>query len=160
MKALATAGLTLVLTLAASAAVAQDYTASLRNARVASPDNARTEALAKFYRDVFGQQEISRLALSEGRTEIIMNGGKTVEEAKANPGVRVLIITAADGVYPDPVSHLIFEVSNLDAALKAVAAHGGKALFRRKASAASNIDELAMITDPVGNKIEILVLKK
>ena len=78
MKRLSTTAMALsVALLIAGAAHAQ---ASLDSVRIEAKD---TIALAKFYQAVFGMQEVSRV-VNPGGTEVFVNFGATVEEAKAN----------------------------------------------------------------------------
>jgi catechol-2,3-dioxygenase len=70
--------------LLANAAPAQ---VSLDSVRIEAKD---TVALAKFYREAFGMQEVNRIE-NPGGTEVFVNFGATVEAAKANKNPQMIL---------------------------------------------------------------------
>ena len=122
--------------------------ASLNAARVGGPD---VQALAKFYQDAFGLQEVNRLNLPGGQIEIMLNFGGSPEAAKANPAAQIVIMHRAEEL-KDPVPHLILNVANLAVTSQAINGAGGKI---GKPIAFGKLT-LGVATDPAGNQIELI----
>ena len=103
-----------------TAAVQADVT--LNSVRVAAKD---TEALAKFYKAAFGMEEVNRIA-GGGGPEIFLNFGATVDAAKANKGLPVVLMHRDTDDLKDPIAHVIFNVTDMTATVSAVKAAGGR----------------------------------
>ena len=122
--------------------------ASLNAARVGGPD---VQALAKFYQNAFGLQEVNRISLPGGQIEIMLNFGSSIEAAKANSAAQIVIMYRAEEL-KDPVPHLILNVDNLAVTSTAITGAGGKI---GKPIAFGKLT-LGIATDPAGNQIELI----
>jgi predicted enzyme related to lactoylglutathione lyase len=116
-------------------------------------------ALAKFYDAAFGLKEIDRVG--KPPTEIIMRYGATVAAAKAGSSPEFLVAHRDPGAANDPITHAIFHVSDIGAALRAAKAAGAT----MKADVASvSIGGMplktATLVDPDGNVLELMELPK
>ena len=116
-------------------------------------------ALAKFYDAAFGLKEIDRVG--KPPTEIIMRYGATVAAAKAASSPEFLVARRDSGAGNDPITHAIFHVSDIGAALRAAKAAGAT----MKADVASvSIGGMplktATLVDPDGNVLELMELPK
>ena len=89
--------------------------------RIAAKD---TIALAKFYKAVFGMQEVNRV-VNPGGTEVFVNFGETVEAAKANKNPLMILFHRDSDDVKDPIPHVIFSVKDMAATVAAVKAAGG-----------------------------------
>jgi predicted enzyme related to lactoylglutathione lyase len=120
---------------------------SLYAARIGAVD---APALAHFYEFAFGMQQV----LTRG-SEIFLNFGDTVDEAKANKAPVLIVIHRNTDEVQDPVSHLIFYISDFPVTAAAIEAAGGKMLgkshFIKKTG-----DTIGNAVDPVGNRIELI----
>ncbi len=134
--------------LLASAAHAQ---VSLNAARVGAQDTA---ALAKFYEAAFGMQEVNRINVPGG-AEIFLNFGATADAAKANKSVPIVIMHRASDDLKDPVPHLVLNVKDMDATVKAVKAAGGSMAGDPRAFGNTGI-MIGIAIDPAGNRIEMI----
>jgi predicted enzyme related to lactoylglutathione lyase len=124
---------------------------TLNSVRVAAKD---TEALAKFYKAAFGMEEVNRIA-GGGGPEIFLNFGATVDAAKANKGVPVVLMHRdADGL-KDPVAHVIFNVTDMNATVAAIKAAGGTMAGDPRPFGNTGI-VIGIAIDPVGNQIELI----
>jgi predicted enzyme related to lactoylglutathione lyase len=94
---------------------------TLNSVRVAAKD---TVALAQFYSKAFGMQEVNRLN-AQGGPEIFLNFGATVDAAKANPGLRLVLMHRDSDALKDPIPHIIFNVTDMNATVAALKAAGG-----------------------------------
>jgi len=144
--AIVVAILTAVLT--AGAAHAQS---SLDSVRIEAKD---TIALAKFYKDVFGMQEVSRVVNPSG-TEVFVNFGATVEAAKANTNPRMILFHRDSDDVKDPTYHVIFAVKDMAATVAAIKAAGG-AMERDPRPFGKTTTILGFAIDPAGNRIELV----
>jgi len=135
----------LVLTAAARAAV------TLNAARVGAVD---VPALAKFYESAFGLKEVNRIKFRD-TVEIMMNFGDSTDAAKANPSAQIVIMHRASNELKDPVPHLIFNVSDMDATVAAIEAAGGKMAGKPRPFGKTGI-VIGMATDPAGNRMELI----
>ena len=125
--------------------------ASLDSVRIEAKD---TFALAKFYQAVFGMQEVSRV-VNPGGTEIFVNFGATVEDAKANKNpVMILFHRESDDV-KDPTTHVIFAVKDMAATVAAIKAAGGT-MTRDPRPFGNTGTILGFAVDPAGNRIELV----
>lgn len=132
----------------AGAAQAQ---AAFNGVRVCAKDPV---ALAKFYEAAFGMSETLRLDSPQG-AEVILNFGTTVDAAKANKGVP-LVVSHHDSDDPkDPTAHLIFNVADISATVAAIKAAGGSILTEPRDIGFKGY-VIGVALDPVGNHIEIL----
>jgi len=147
MKALSIT-LTACATLLATTATAE---VSLNSARVGAKDVA---ALGQFYEAAFGLKEVNRLTLGTG-IEIFLNFGATVEAAKANDRPPVVIMPAEPLPTPDPVAHLIFNVTDIAATTAAVTTAAGSVTVAPRAFGNSGL-MIAFVKDPAGNLIELI----
>jgi len=149
MKRLSTTAMALsVALLIAGAAHAQ---ASLDSVRIEAKD---TIALAKFYQAVFGMQEVSRV-VNPGGTEVFVNFGATVEEAKANKNPRMILFHRESDDVKDSATHIIFSVKDIAATVAAIKAAGGT-MTRDPRPFGNTGTILGFAVDPAGNRIELI----
>jgi predicted enzyme related to lactoylglutathione lyase len=134
--------------LLASAAHAQ---VSLNAARVGAQDTA---ALAKFYEAAFGMQEVNRINVPGG-AEIFLNFGATIDAAKADKSAPIVIMHRSSDDLKDPVPHLVLNVKDMDATVKAVKAAGGSMAGDPRAFGNTGI-MIGIAIDPAGNRIEMI----
>lgn len=139
------------LAFAAGPGNAADWT-NVRNVRVAADDVAAT---ADFYKAVFGMQEIQRYERPEF-LEIILNFGRSVDEAKAATTTRIALISRRPDQKPDGVSNMVLNVGDIDAVAARVTARGG-VIEKPPARSAVSGNVIAMVRDPSGNRIELLM---
>ncbi|MEP7313822.1 MAG: VOC family protein [Pseudomonadota bacterium] len=133
----------------AMAAAQADVT--LNSVRVGAKDVAAT---ARFYQAAFGMQEVQRIA-TPAFLEIMLNFGATVDAAKANKGSQVVIMQRAADDGADTLAHVIFDVTDAAAVVKAVKSAGGK-VEREPFEFGKTGIMIAMLIDPAGNHIELL----
>jgi len=124
---------------------------SLDSVRVAAKD---TITLAKFYKAAFGMQEVNRIE-NPGGTEVFVNFGATVEEAKANKNPVLILFHRDNDDLKDPIPHIIFKVKDMNAAVAAVKAAGGT-MEREPFSFGKTGIVLGFAVDPVGNRVELI----
>src|SRR5579871_2661434 len=93
----------------------------LDSVRIAAKD---TIGLAKFYHDAFGMQEVNRV-VNPGGTEVFVNFGATVEEAKANRNPFIILFHRDSDDVKDNVPHIIFKVKDMAETVAAIKAAGG-----------------------------------
>lgn len=108
-----------VLVLCVPAAASAQVT--LNSVRIGAAD---TVATAKFYQAAFGMQEVNRIEVPGG-PEIFVNFGATVDAAKANRGLPVVIMHRDSDAAKDPIAHVILNVTNMNATVAAIKAAGG-----------------------------------
>jgi predicted enzyme related to lactoylglutathione lyase len=111
-------------------------------------------AIAKFYQSAFGMFEVQRIA-NPGSLEIMLNFGATAEAAKANQGSQVVILQRAADDGADAMAHVIFNVTDVQAVVKAATAAGAKAERAPFQYGTSGI-WIGLLVDPAGNHIELL----
>jgi predicted enzyme related to lactoylglutathione lyase len=116
-------------------------------------------ALSKFYDAAFGLKEIDRVG--KPPTEIIMRYGATVAAAKAGSSPEFLVAHRDSAAVNDPITHAIFRVSDIGAAVLAAKA-AGATIKRDVASVSIGGMRLktATLVDPDGNVIELMELPK
>lgn len=141
------AAIAVALTFAAPAAA--DVT--LNSVRVAAKD---TEALAKFYKAAFGMEEVNRLQ-AQGGPEIFLNFGASVDAAKANKGLPVVLMHRDADDLKDPIPHIIFTVTDMSATVAAIKAAGGTTAGDPRPFGNTGI-VIGIAIDPVGNRIELI----
>jgi predicted enzyme related to lactoylglutathione lyase len=130
-------------------ASAQAAGITMNAVRIGAKDVAAT---AKFYQTAFGMQEVQRISLPN-MLEIMLNFGATPEAARSNKGAQVVIMSRAadDGV--DTMAHVIFEVTDVQAVVKAAVAAGAK---KEREPFRFQDTWIGMLIDPAGNHIELL----
>lgn len=124
---------------------------TLNSVRVGAVD---VPALAKFYQSAFGMQEVNRLQ-APGGPEIFLNFGATADDAKANKGLRIVIMHRDSDTLKDPIPHIILNVSDMAATVAAVKAAGGSMDGDARPFGNTGI-VIGIAVDPVGNRIELI----
>ncbi len=132
----------------AAAAYAQ---VTLNSVRIGAAD---TVALAKFYEAAFGMQEVNRIAVPAG-PEIFVNFGASVDAAKANKSLPIVIMHRDSDSTKDPIAHVILNVTDMAATVAAIKAAGGSTdgeprPFRNTGTV------IGIAVDPAGNRIELI----
>src|SRR3954468_9528680 len=149
MKRLAQITLIACATLLCGALAQADVT--LNSIRVGAKD---TEALAKFYKAAFGMEEVNRIQ-GGGCPEIFLNFGSSVDTAKANKGLPVVLMHRDADDMKDPVAHIIFNVTDMTATVAAIKAAGGTMTGDPRPFGNTGI-VIGIAIDPVGNRIELI----
>jgi predicted enzyme related to lactoylglutathione lyase len=124
---------------------------TLNAVRVGAKDPAAT---ARFYQTAFGMYEVQRIAQGNS-LEIMLNFGATADAARANPGSQVVIQQRAADDGSDAMAHVIFNVTDMAAAVKAAKAAGAKAEREPFQYGTTGI-WIGLLIDPAGNHIELL----
>src|ERR1700678_1304627 len=124
---------------------------SLDSVRIEAKD---TIALAKFYREAFGMQEVNRIE-NQGATEVFVNFGATVEAAKANKNPQMVLFHRDSDEVKDPTTHVIFLVKDMTSAVTALKAAGGTMTGDPRAFRNTGI-VLGFAIDPAGNRLELI----
>ena len=124
---------------------------TLNSVRVAA---ANTVALAKFYQSAFGMQEVNRIDVPGG-PEIFVNFGATVDAAKANKGVPIVIMHRDSDATKDPIAHVIMNVTDMNATVAAIKAAGGSMEGEPRPFRNSGV-VIGIAIDPAGNHIELI----
>ena len=124
---------------------------TLNSIRVAAKD---TDALARFYKAAFGMEEVNRIQ-GGGGPEIFLNFGSTVDTAKANKGLPVVLMHRDSDDLKDPIAHIIFNVTDMTATVAAIKAAGGT-VPRDPRPFGNNGPLIGIAIDPVGNQIELI----
>jgi predicted enzyme related to lactoylglutathione lyase len=137
--------------LAILVATAAGADVTLNSVRVAAKD---TEALAKFYKAAFGMEEVNRIQ-GGGGPEIFLNFGASVDAAKANKGLPVVLMHRDADDLRDPIAHIIFNVTDMKATVAAIKAAGGT-LPREPQPFGNTGMMIGIAVDPVGNQIELI----
>lgn len=115
-------------------------------------------ALAKFYDAAFGLKEIDRVG--KPPHEIIMRYGATVAAAKAGSSPEFLV-AQRDAGSADTITHAIFRVSDIAAAVQAAKAAGATTKSEVAAVAIGGMPlKTATLVDPDGNVVELMELPK
>lgn len=129
--------------------------ASLNGVRIGAKDVA---ALAKFYQAALGMQEVQRIENPQF-LEVMLNFGTTVDAAKANTAGDLVIMQrpADDGA--DTMPHVVFDVTDMAATVKAWKAAGGK-MEREPFEFGNTGIQIGMAIDPAGNHVEFIQPKK
>jgi len=124
---------------------------TLNGVRIGAKDVA---ALVKFYQTAFGMQEVQRIN-GENFLEIMLNFGATVEAAKSNKAGDVIIMQRAADDGKDPMAHLVFNVTDMTGAVKALQAAGGK-MEREPFEFGKSGILIGLAIDPAGNHFEMI----
>lgn len=141
--------------LAALLVTASQAGVSLNGVRIGAKD---VTALAKFYQTAFGMFEVQRIQTPQ-MLEIMLDFGATAEAAKANTGADVVIMQRAADDGADTMAHVVFNVTDIDAVVKAVKAAGGK--MEREPFVFGNTGiRIGMGIDPAGNHFEMIQAPK
>jgi predicted enzyme related to lactoylglutathione lyase len=141
--------------LAALLVTASQAGVTLNGVRIGAKDVA---ALAKFYQTAFGMFEVQRIQNPQ-MLEIMLDFGATADAAKANSGADVVIMQRAADDGADTMAHVVFNVTDIDAVVKAVKAAGGK--MEREPFAFGNTGiRIGMGIDPAGNHFEMIQAPK
>jgi predicted enzyme related to lactoylglutathione lyase len=142
-----------VIAVAAALLLAGDAQAqvALNAVRVCAQDPV---ALAKFYEAAFGMSETLRLDSPLG-VEVIVNFGATVDAAKANKSVPIVISHHDSDDPKDPTAHLVFNVSDMTATVAAIKAAGGSIVSEPRDIGYKGY-VIGLAVDPIGNRLEIL----
>jgi len=149
MKRLVTIAVGACIGLLASSAARADVT--MNSVRVAAAD---TVALARFYQSAFVMQEVNRIAVPGG-PEIFVNFGATVEAAKANRGLPIVIMHRDSDAVTDPIAHVILNVTDMTATVAALKAAGGSMVGEPRPYGNTGI-VIGIAVDPAGNRIELI----
>jgi len=124
---------------------------TLNSVRIAAAD---TVALAKFYQAAFGMFEVNRIDVPGG-PEIFVNFGGTADAAKANTGLPVVIMHRDSDATKDPIAHVIFNVTDMNATVAAIKAAGGSMQSEPRPFRNTGI-VIGIAIDPAGNHIELI----
>ena len=134
--------------LAGSASSAQ---VTMNSVRVAAAD---TEALAKFYKAAFAMEEVNRIAVPGG-PEIFVNFGASVDAAKSNRGLPIVIMHRDSDAVTDPIAHVILNVTDIKATAAAIKTAGGTMESEPREFRNTGI-MIGIAIDPAGNRIEMI----
>jgi predicted enzyme related to lactoylglutathione lyase len=126
----------------------------MNSARIGAMDSAK---LAMFYQSAFGMQEVRRIAVG-ANPEIFLNFGATVDAAKANTALPLVIMHRDSDALKDPVPHIIFNVKNMAATVMALKAAGGS-MQSEPRPFGNGGPQIGIAIDPVGNLIELIETK-
>lgn len=152
MKTILFAALSAFALAAAAPALAQEAGVTVRSIRVLVAD---PEKAATFYEKAFGMSETRRPANTETFKEIVINSGSTPEKAKAAKSTPIVLATRRNkDEKPLSMPALILEVPDMDKALAAIVANGGKGGKPAKSGEGLTY---CMVADPEGNPIELLL---
>jgi len=124
---------------------------TLNGVRVGAQDPA---ALAKFYQSVFGMFEVQRIQTPQF-LEIMLDFGATAAAARANAGADVVIMQRATDDGADAMAHIVFNVTEMDALVKAIKAAGGR-MEREPFEFGNTGIRIGMAIDPAGNHFEMI----
>ena len=125
---------------------------SVNSIRITADDVLAT---GEFYKAAFDLKEVNRLNLPGGAIELFLNFGSTEDAARANGDAQVVIMQREAGAAQDPVAHLIFDVTDMQATVADVEAAGGTIVTAPFEYGDSGI-WIGMINDPAGNLVELL----
>ena len=124
---------------------------TLNSVRIAAAD---TVALARFYQSAFGMQEVNRIEVPGG-PEIFVNFGATVDAAKGNRSQPIVIMHRDSDATKDPIAHVILNVTDMTATVKAIKSAGGTMDGEPRPFRNTGI-VIGIATDPAGNRIELI----
>ena len=124
---------------------------TLNSARIGAMD---TVALATFYESAFGMREVNRIALPAG-PEIFVNFGASVEAAKANKSLPIVLMHRDSDAIKDQVPHLILNVTDMNATVAAIKSAGGSMDGDPKPFGNSGV-VIGIAIDPAGNRLELI----
>src|SRR5579871_6377901 len=124
---------------------------TLNSVRIGAKDSP---AVAKFYEEAFGMQEVNRIQAPAG-PEIFVNFGATPEAAKANKSEPIVIMHRDSDDLKDPVPHIIFNVKDMAATVAAIKAAGGSMAGEPRPFGNTGV-MIGIAIDPAGNRIELI----
>jgi len=124
---------------------------SLNSVRIGAKD---TVALAKFYEAAFAMQEVNRID-APGGAEVFVNFGATADAAKANKSEPVVLMHRDSDDVKDPIAHVIFNVTDMNATVAAIKAAGGTMTGDPRPFRNTGI-VIGIAIDPAGNRIELI----
>jgi len=120
--------------------------------RVSAPA-AEMASTAAFYEQAFNLKEVNRFG-GDQPVEIMLNFGDTDDAAKASAAAQVVLLVRDEGQPEDKVAHFIFTVDDIDASVAQAVAAG--ATVERPATVLGGGASMAILVDPVGNRVELL----
>jgi predicted enzyme related to lactoylglutathione lyase len=127
---------------------------SLNGVRVGARD---PDKVAKFYSAAFGMAEVQRIP-NQGGPEIMLNFGRSPAEAQANRsrlgGSDIVVMARASDDAKDGIAHVVLNVTDMDATVKALKAAGGS--MAREPFVFGGAIRIAIAVDPAGNQIELI----
>jgi predicted enzyme related to lactoylglutathione lyase len=132
-------------------AVATQAGVSLNGVRIGAKDVA---ALEKFYQAAFGMHEVQRIQTPEF-LEVMLNFGANVEAAKANTAGDLVIMQRPSDDVNDALPHVVFDVTDMTATVKAIKAAGGR-MEREPFEFGKTGIVIGMGIDPAGNHFEMI----
>jgi predicted enzyme related to lactoylglutathione lyase len=133
------------------AAQAAHADVTVNSIRVAAAD---TVALAKFYQSAFGMYEVNRIDVPGG-PEIFVNFGGSADAAKANKAIPVVIMHRDSDATKDPIAHIIFNVTDMNATVAAIKKAGGSLDGEPRPFRNTGV-VIGIAVDPAGNRIELI----
>ena len=110
--------------------------------------------MATFYQSAFGMQEVQRIQTPQF-LEVMLDFGATVEAAKANANGDLVIMQRASDDVNDDLPHVVFNVTDMAATVKAIKAAGGKMESEPSEFGKTGI-LIGMGIDPAGNHFEMI----
>lgn len=125
---------------------------SLMAARIGAEDVLE---VGEFYKNAFSLTEITRLELASGNVELILGFGEDGNQTIANMNSAIVILGRNSDAAAEPIPHLIFRVSDIDATYAKAMAAGGSERLEPYISADLGI-KIAMLKDPAGNIVELI----
>lgn len=149
MKRLVHLAAAVCVALLAGGAASADVT--LNSVRVGAAD---TVALAKFYQAAFAMQEVNRIDVPGG-PEVFVNFGATMDAAKANKGLPIVIMHRDSDAAKDPIAHVILNVTDMAATVAAIKAAGGTVDGEPRPFRNTGV-VIGIAVDPAGNRIELI----
>jgi len=99
-------------------------------------------------------QEVNRIDVPGG-PEIFVNFGATVDAAKANKGLPIVIMHRDSDAAKDPIAHVILNVTDMNATVAAIKAAGGSMQGEPRPFRNSGV-VIGIAVDPAGNQIELI----
>jgi len=90
-----------------------------------------------------------------GGPEIFVNFGATVDAAKANKNLRIVIMHRDSDATSDPIPHVILNVTDMAATVAAVKAAGGSMAGDPRPFGTSGMI-IGIAVDPAGNRVELI----
>lgn len=128
---------------------------TLNSVRVAAADTVK---LSEFYKKAFGMQEVNRIGAPSG-PEVFVNFGATVDAAKAAKTPPVVLMHRESDNVQDPIPHVIFNVTDINATVAAVKANGGSMASEARPFGNTGL-VIGIAIDPAGNRIELIQPRK
>ena len=148
MRTFVTVAAAVLMLTAARGAQAQ---VTLNSVRVGAADTVK---LAQFYEKAFGMQETNRIGAPTG-PEVFVNFGATVDAAKGAKTPPVVLMHRDADDSKDPIPHIIFNVTNINATVAAIKAAGGSMASDPKPFGNTGL-VIGIAMDPAGNRIELI----